>query len=61
MLGILILSGYMQNRGNAEGYSRQKVEKRHGKFWEISLNNWSISKFQKGGRNQVSERVSVTC
>ena len=34
---------------------------RHGKFEEFGLNNWSISKSQNGGRNQVSGRVSVPC
>ena len=29
------------------------------KFEEFGLNNWSISKSQNGGRNQVSGRVSV--
>ena len=48
-----------QTRESTEGYSRWKVEKRHGKFGKTSL-NWSISKFQKGGRNQVSRRVSVS-
>ena len=34
------------------------------KTWQvrgINLNNWSISKSQNGGRNQVSGRVSVPC
>ena len=52
-------------------YSQSKTEKvprgirgeksRHGKFEEFVLNNWSISKSQNGGRNQVSGRVSVPC
>ena len=49
------------NRESTEGYSRRKVEKRHGKFGKTSLNNWSISKSKRGGRNQVSGRVSVPC
>ena len=40
-----------------QGESRVK----HGKFEESGLNNWSTSKSQKGGRNQVSGRGSVPC
>ena len=50
-----------QNRESTKGYSRWKVEKRHGNLEELGLNNWSISKSQNGGRNQVSGRVSVPC
>ena len=51
----------MQNRESTMGYSRWKVESRHGKFEESGLNNWSTSKFHHGGRNQMSGRVSVPC
>ena len=37
-----------QNRESIEGYSRWKVEKRHGKLGKTGLNNWSISKSPKG-------------
>ena len=50
-----------QNRESTKGYSRWKVEYRHGKFEESDLNNWSTSKSHNGGRNQVSGRVSVPC
>ena len=50
-----------QNRESTKGFSRWKVEQRHGKFEEFGLNNWSISKSLNGGRNQVSGRVSVPC
>ena len=43
------------------GIRGEKSSKRHGKFEEFGLNNWSISKSQNGGRNQVSGRVSVPC
>ena len=39
-----------QNRKSAEGYSRSKVEKRHG---ITGLNNWSISKSPKGRGTRV--------
>ena len=45
----------------AEGYSRWKVESRHSKFGKSGHNNWSISKSQTRGRNQVTERVSAPC
>ena len=48
---------HKQNRESTKGYSRWKVESRHGKSEELGLNNWSISKI----RNQVSGRVSVPC
>ena len=38
-----------------------KSRVKNGKFDESRLNNWSTSKFQNGGRNQVSGRVSVPC
>ena len=38
-----------------------KVEKRHGKFGKTCLNYWSISTSPKGGRKQVSGRVSAPC
>ena len=38
-----------QNREITKGYSRWKVEYRHGKFEEYGLNNWSKSKSQNGG------------
>ena len=63
ILLFIALSDYQyskQNRESTEGYSRLKVEKRHGKFWKTGLNNWSINKSPKGRRNQVSGRVSVT-
>ena len=50
-----------QNRESTKGHSRWKVKLKHGKFEEFGLNNWSISKSQNGGRNQVSGRVSVPC
>ena len=40
-----------QNRESTEGYSRWKVELRHGKFEQSGLNNWSTSKSQNGRRN----------
>ena len=55
------LSWSKHNRESTKGYSRWKVEWRHGKFEEFGLNDWSISKSQNGGRNQVSGRVSAPC
>ena len=43
-----------QNRESTKGYSRWKVEQRHGKFEASGLNKWSTSKSHNGGRNQVS-------
>ena len=40
---------------------KSRVKRHDGKFEEFGLNNWSISKSQYGGRNQVSGRVSVPC
>ena len=45
-----------QNRESTEGYSSWKVGKRQCKFRKTGINNWSISKSQKG-RNQASRRV----
>ena len=45
------------------GVIKVKVEKIHGKFGKTGLNNLSISKSQKWGRNQVSgrERSLLAC
>ena len=37
-----------KNRESTEGYSRWKVEKRQGRIRKTGLNDWSISKSQKG-------------
>ena len=52
-----------QNREDTERYSRWKVEKRHGKFRKTGLNNWSISKSQKGTEPGVWEdkRYLLAC
>ena len=42
------LESFKQYRESTKGTSRWKVEYRHGKFEESGLNNWSISKSQKG-------------
>ena len=49
-----------QNRESTEGYLRSKVEKRHSELRKACLNNWNISKFQKGTEPGVG-RVSVPC
>ena len=64
----MIVVVYKQNREStvyrvisAGCYSKWKVEKRHGKLGKTGLNNWNIIKSPKGGRNQVSGRVTVPC
>ena len=43
------------------GIRGEKSSKDMASYEEFGLNNWSISKSQNGGRNQVSGRVSVPC
>ena len=64
-----VLSRMVRGRVSFEGAKSRKYQgvfevKSRVKTWQvrrIGLKNWSISKSQNGGWNQVSGRVSVPC
>ena len=53
--------GYKAKSRKYKGVFEVKSRVRTWQLRGIGLNNWSISKSQNGGRNQVSGRVSVPC
>ena len=61
-LWICSIFRYLQTKSRKyQGVFKVKNRVKYGKLEEPGLNNSSISKSQKGGRNQVSRRVSASC
>ena len=61
---LLTLLSNIFIRAKSRKYQGVFEVKSRVKTWQvrgIGLNNWSISKSQNGGRDQVSRRVSVPC
>ena len=52
------VSNNKQNRESTKGYSRWKVEQRHGNFKESGLNNWSTSKSPLGDGTRCPEGLA---
>ena len=62
---LIPLSGFREEVSKIEkvprGIQGEKSRESYGKFGKTGFIIWSISKSPKGGRNQVSGRVSVPC